>query len=151
MKTTPLIALLITYCVCSGYGSFPALGQSMNVLDFLEQKQTLGQKLIVVYAPDNLRHLAREQYDLMYPFLNQLKDENIAVVQIPNRLSPSSVAFLEKKLHYHADRLNIWVIDERGILRMSGTKVTTVSQFFRVLNLQTRPEAIMQAYLLSKK
>ena len=120
-------------------------GQVKSLPEFLQEKQIWNEKLVVIYAPAQQQYLVKEQINALHTSINRFKTENIVVVQIPTALSISDKLYLKQKLRYQQDRINIWVFDEKGNLRMSSTKVNTADQFLRVLNLETRPEAVAKA------
>jgi hypothetical protein len=123
-------------------------GQSVDISDFLEKKQAFDERLIVIYAPESMQNLLREQLNLMYPEVYKFSYDKIKIVQIPSVLTVQNEYYLKKKFKVQKDRLNIWVIDEKGALRMYSTKLTPVSQFLRVLNSASRPEAVARAHFL---
>ncbi len=120
-------------------------GQEKSIPDFLKEKQTWNERLVVIYAPVEQQHSIKEQLNVLYSSISVFKKEKIVVVQIPLTLSASNRMYLKQKLRYHEDRLNVWVIDEKGNLRMSSTKVNSADQFLRVLNIETRPDALAKA------
>lgn len=125
-----------------------SFAQSQNIHKFLKEKQIWDEKLVVIYAPVELQNEVKDQLNIFQNSLTLLKKEKIVVVQIPYQLSVSNRMYLQQKLHYQKDRLNIWVIDEKGNLRMTSTKLTTVDQFLRVLDIETRPEAVARVQYL---
>ncbi|MPR36326.1 DUF4174 domain-containing protein [Salmonirosea aquatica] len=126
-------------------------GQQKTIPDFLREKQVWNEKLVVIYAPAEQQHRIKEQLNTLYSSLNTFKKEKIVVVQIPAALSVIDRMYLRQKLRYHEDRFNLWVIDEKGNLRMSSTKINTADQFLRVLNIETRPEALSKAQYFWKE
>lgn len=135
------IALILFCTVSVGFAQRPSLPQ------FLKDKQVWDEKLVVIYAPKDQQHLIKEQLNSLYPFINTLNNEKISVVQIPAVLSSANRQYLQQKLRYQEDRLNIWVIDEKGNLRMSSTKLLSSNQIFQVLDVDTRPNTVARAQL----
>lgn len=123
------------------------LAQRSTLPKFLKEKQIWDEKLVVVYAPEDQQHLVKEQLNTLYPYVNLLKNEKIVVVQIPTNLSAANRQYLQQKLHFQKDRLNIWVIDEKGNLRMNSTKPISSNQLFQVLNIDSRPATVARAQL----
>ncbi|HEV7349780.1 DUF4174 domain-containing protein [Telluribacter sp.] len=124
-----------------------ARAQRALLADFLEQKQTWNEKLVVVYDPEEQQDVLKQQLDALHPHIQTLRKENIVVVQIPARLSKADRTYLETKLHHQPGRFQVWVLDEHGRLRMSGTKPAEASQLLRVLSRQQRPGALARAQL----
>ncbi len=120
-------------------------GQEKSIPEFLKEKQVWDEKLVVIYAPALQNDMVKEQLNALRSSLSVFKKEKIVVVQIPAALSASNRLYLKQKLRYHQDRLNVWVIDERGNLRMSSTKVNSADQLLRVLHIDTRPDALAKA------
>jgi hypothetical protein len=133
-----LVALLLT-TISSSYG------QSKSISEFLKDKQVWNEKLVVIYAPTEQQDVVKEQINTLYSSINLFKKEKIVVVQLPVALSYPDRMYLKQKLRYQEDRLNVWVIDEKGNLRMSSTKINSADQFLRVLNIETRPNALAKA------
>jgi len=125
--------------------------QEKSIPDFLKEKQVWNEKLVVIYAPADQQNVVKEQLNALYSSIPVFKKEKIVVVQIPATLSFSNRMYLKQKLRYHEDRLNVWVIDENGNLRMSSTKLNSADQFLRVLNVKTRPEALAKAQYFWKE
>ncbi len=137
----PLVLLLGSLVVSAGAGH----PQGTYLSEFLKNKKEFGEKLVVIYAPENRQDLLNAQVELLSLNNQVLKNEKIAVVRIPVKLSPANRAYLEKNLRIQKDRLNVWVFDENGYLRMSGSKVTSLGQILRVLDIQSRPNAYAKA------
>lgn len=135
----PLIAGFTLYLGLTVQAQYATLPQ------FLKDKQVWEEKLVVIYASQDQQHLVKEQLDALYPYITTFKKEKIVVVQLPSRLSAANKNYLSQKLHYHKDRLNIWVFDEKGTLRLSSTKPTSAEHFLRVLDVETRTNAVAKA------
>lgn len=139
-----LITVLLLICV-----TLPsAYAQHQDLPDFLKEKLTWQEKLVVIYAPEEQQHLIKEQLAALLPYLETLRQEKITVVRIPLLLSASSRFYLKNKLRCQKNRMNIWVIDEEGHLRMSCTKTASAEQFLRVLDVDTRPVLVASEQLL---
>jgi hypothetical protein len=142
-STLPVVSILfLLFCTIS-----TGFAQRSTLPGFLKDKQVWDEKLVVVYAPKNQQHLLKEQLNILYPQITTLKKEKIVVVQIPVLLSASNRQYLQQKLRFQEDRLNIWVIDEKGNLRMSSTKLVSSNQIFKVLNIDARPNTVARAQL----
>lgn len=102
----------------------------------------------MIYAPEQQQSQIKEQLAALSPYVETLRNEKITVVQIPAHLSASNRLYLKNKLRYQKNRMNIWVIDEKGNLRMSTTKTASAEQFLRVLDADTRPVLVGRARLL---
>lgn len=148
MKTfTPLPHLLTI--LLSVFAALPAAyAQHQDLPDFLKEKLTWQEKLVVIYAPEEQQSQIKEQLAALLPYVETLRHEKITVVQIPLLLSSSNRLYLKNKLRYQKNRMNIWVIDEKGNLRMSSTKAASAEQFIRVLDADTRPVLASRARLL---
>ena len=145
--STPLSHLLAALLLV--FAALPATyAQHQNLPDFLKEKLTWQEKLVVIYAPKEQQDLMKEQLAVLYPYVDTLRHEKITVVQIPLLLSANNRLYLKNKLHYQKNRMNIWVIDEKGHLRMSSTKAASAEQFLRVLDADTRPVLASRARLL---
>lgn len=139
-----LVAALLMVCV-----TIPAAyAQHQDLPDFLKEKLTWQEKLVVIYAPEEQQNQIKEQLAALLPYVETLRHEKITVVQIPLLLSASNHLYLKNKLRYQKNRMNIWVIDEEGNLRMSITKAASAEQFIRVLDADTRPVLASRARLL---
>lgn len=147
MKLSLTLSSLLVLFVCV-IGSVPGHGQGKSIPSFLKEKQIWEEKLVVLYASEALQPLLKEQLNALYPYMNAFKKEKIVVVQIPPVLSGSNREYLKQKLHVQKDRLNVWVIDERGKLRMTSTKLTSPEQLLRVLNIDFRPDAVARAQFM---
>ncbi|GAB3164895.1 DUF4174 domain-containing protein [Telluribacter humicola] len=123
------------------------MAQRASLPAFLEQKQVWNEKLIIVYAPEEQQHLVKQQLDALHPYIQTLHQEKMVVVLIPTRLSKADRTYLQHKLHYQPERFNVWVIDEKGTLRMTGTKPAQANQLLQILNIQERPNAVAKAQL----
>jgi hypothetical protein len=132
-----LIALLLM--------SVSVQAQVPSLPTFLKEKQLWGEKLVVIYAPKSQHHLVQDQINALYPHLTTLKKSNIVVVQLPTALSQANKNYLQQKLHYQKDRLNVWVFDEQGTLRLSSTRPTSAEQLLRILDVDNRSYAIAKA------
>jgi len=131
------------------YATLPATyAQHQDLPDFLKEKLTWQEKLVVIYAPEEQQSQIKEQLAALLPYVETLRHEKITVVQIPLLLSQSNRLYLKNKLRYQKNRMNIWVIDEKGKLRMSTTKTASAEQFLRVLDADTRPVLAARARLL---
>ncbi len=137
-----ILSFFLLACLTDGYG------QNTYLPKFLKEKQTWDEKIVVVYAPSSLQSAVKEQLNVLYQSLSILKNEKIVVVQLPVLLSASNIEFLDKKLKMQSDRLNIWVFDEKGQLRMTSTKVTPVKQILRVLDIEMRPQVVASTRVL---
>jgi hypothetical protein len=120
-------------------------GQEKSIPDFLKEKQTWNEKLVVIYTPTGQEYAGKEQLNAFFSSINSFKKEKITVVQLPTSLSMSNRLYLKQKFRYHSDRLNVWVFDEKGNLRMSSTKVVLPEQVLRILTIETRPDALAKA------
>ena len=139
-KFTPLSRIITALLII--IAAMPAAyAQHQDLPDFLKEKLTWQEKLVVIYAPEEQQNLIKEQLAVLYPYVDTLRREKITVVQIPMLLSASNKLYLKNKLRYQKNRLNIWVIDEKGNLRMSSTRATSAEQFMRVLDADTRARA----------
>ena len=118
------LAILVTFITT------PIFAQHQDIPDFLKEKLTWNEKLVVIYAPEEQQNQIKEQLAALYPYIETLRNEKITVVQIPTLLSASNQLYLKNKLRYQKNRMNIWVIDEKGNLRMSSTKAASAEQFF---------------------
>ncbi len=125
-----------------------AHAQHQELSDFLKEKLTWQEKLVVIYAPEEQQNQIKKQLAELLPYVETLRQEKITVVQIPMLLSASNHLYLKNKLRYQKNRMNIWVIDEKGNLRMSSTKAASAEQFLRVLDADTRPVLASRARLL---
>ncbi len=144
---TPLSRTLTAFImVCF---ALPATyAQHQDIPDFLKEKLNWQEKLVLIYAPEEQQNLIKEQLKALYPYIDTLRHEKITVVQIPMLLSANNRQYLKNKLRYQKNRMNIWVIDEKGQLRMSSTKAASAEQFLRVLDSDTRPALASKARLL---
>ncbi len=148
MKTlAPSIRLIVVSLLICCTLPF-AYSQNQNLPDFLKEKLTWQEKLVVIYAPEGQQRQIKEQLAALSPYTETLRHERITVVQIPVLLSASNRLYLKSKLRYQEDKMNIWVIDEKGHLRMSSTKAASAEQFMRVLDADTRPVLASRARLL---
>ncbi|GHB77110.1 DUF4174 domain-containing protein [Persicitalea jodogahamensis] len=125
-----------------------AFAQHQDIPDFLKEKLSWQEKLVVIYAPEDQKNILKEQIEALYPYIDTLRHEKITVVQIPMLLSANNRLYLKNKLRYQKNRMNIWVIDEKGHLRMSSTKAASAEQFLRILDSDTRPVLAGKARLL---
>jgi hypothetical protein len=124
--------------------------QEKTIPDFLKGKQSWNEKLVVIYTPVGQEDAGKEQLNALFASINSLKKQNITVVQIPTKLSVSNWLYLKQKLRFHENRLNVWVFDEKGNLRMSSTKVILVDQVLRILDIETRPDTLAKAHYVWK-
>lgn len=139
-----LVSALLMVCA-----TLPAaFAQHQYLPDFLKEKLTWQEKLVVIYAPEEQQNQIKEQLAALLPYVETLRHEKITVVQIPLLLSASNRLYLKNKLRYQKNRMNIWVIDEKGNLRMSSTKAASAEQFLRALDADTRPVLASRARLL---
>ncbi|WP_247234769.1 DUF4174 domain-containing protein [Telluribacter sp. SYSU D00476] len=138
------LAALVVALIALGNST---MAQQVSLPALLEQKQVWNEKLVIVYAPQEQQHLVKQQMDALHPYVQTLRQEKMVVVHIPTRLSKADRTYLNHKLHYQPERFNIWVIDEKGTLRMSGTKPAQASQLLRIINVQERPNAVAKAQL----
>lgn len=143
LKIRLVAALLIVCCTLP-----VAYSQNQDLPDFLKEKLSWQEKLVVIYAPEEQQSQIKEQLAALLPYVETLRHEKITVVQIPLLLSASNRLYLKNKLRYQKNRMNIWVIDEKGHLRMSSTKAASAEQFLRVLDADTRPVLASRARLL---
>lgn len=125
-----------------------AFAQHQDLPDFLKEKLIWQEKLVVIYAPEEQQSQIKAQIAALLPYVETLRQEKITVVQIPLLLSASNRLYLKNKLRYQKNRMNIWVIDEKGNLRMSSTKAASMEQFLQVLGADTRPVLASRARLL---
>lgn len=144
---TPLSRLVTAVLmVCA---TLPATyAQHQDLSSFLKEKLTWQEKLVIIYAPEEQQNQIKEQLAALSPYTEMLRHEKITVVQIPQLLSASNRLYLKNKLRYQKNQMNIWVIDEKGNLRMSSTKAASAEQFLRVLDADTRPVLASRARLL---
>jgi len=148
MNTFTHLSRLVTV-ILMVYATLPATyAQHQDLPDFLKEKLTWQEKLVVIYAPEEQQSQIKEQLAALLPYVETLRHEKITVVQIPLLLSQSNRLYLKNKLRYQKNRMNIWVIDEKGNLRMSTTKTASAEQFLRVLDADTRPVLAERARLL---
>ena len=145
MKRNYFIPALLSFTAFMLFAVAASYGQEKSIPEFLKEKQVWNEKLVVIYAPAEQQHIVKEQLDVLYSAISVFKQEKIVVVQIPTALSFSNRMYLKQKLRYHEDRLNVWVIDEKGNLRLSSTKVNSADQLLRVLNIDNRPDALAKA------
>ncbi|WP_373512636.1 DUF4174 domain-containing protein [Persicitalea sp.] len=136
------IALLVAFITA------PASAQHQDIPDFLKEKLTWKEKLVVIYAPEDQKNQIKEQLAALSPYIETLRNERITVVQIPTILSANNLLYLKNKLRYQKNQMNIWVIDEKGNLRMSSTKAASAEQFLRILDADTRPVLASRTRLL---
>ncbi len=145
-KFAPLPRIVITLLAILATASVRA--QHQELPDFLREKLNWQEKLVVIYAPEEQQDLVREQLSVLYPYVDTLRHEKITVVQIPALLSASNRLYLKNTFRYQKNSLNIWVIDEKGHLRMMSTRAGSAEQFIRVLDADTRPVLASRARLL---
>jgi len=148
MKALAPVPRLVTVLLMACLAVPAAYAQHQDLPDFLKEKLTWQEKLVVIYAPEQQQSQIKEQLAALSPYVETLRNEKITVVQIPAHLSASNRLYLKNKLRYQKNRMNIWVIDEKGNLRMSTTKTASAEQFLRVLDADTRPVLAARARLL---
>ena len=148
MKTfTPLFRLVAALLMA--YAALPAAyAQHQDLPDFLKEKLTWQEKLVVIYAPEEQQSQIKEQIVALSPYVETLRSAKITIVRIPAHLSASNRLYLKNKLRYQENQMNIWLIDEKGHLRMSSTKAASAEQFLRVLDADTRPLLASRTRLL---
>ncbi|TDB66897.1 hypothetical protein [Arundinibacter roseus] len=145
MKKQPIFLIPTLLSLLTIFMSTYSFGQVATLPEFLKEKQVWDEKLIVVYTPDDQPLLSKEQLNVLHPYTQVLRKEKIVLVQLPNKLSKANKLFLQQKFRYQPDRINVWVFDEKGNMRMCSTKPIQAEQVLKVLNIETRPEAVVKA------
>ena len=112
------IFLLGTLCLLAGSTS----AQRVSLDTFLQSKLELKEKVILLYADESAKECLEEQLDELFTFEKTLKYHGFTVVKLPSKLSDYDKAYLKRRLHVQADRLNVWVFNDDGDLALTSTK-----------------------------